>query len=115
LVGGNDHFDDVEAVTDVREVEHAQPGDGSAGNQILFIALHRFGWVAKFASLPGLYLNENEFVCVEIAADEINFTSARGAIVPIEDLVSGTLEMLRGKLLTFAAESVCRVLSRGGV
>lgn len=59
VVGGNDDFDDVEAVADIVAVQHSQPGGGAAGDEFLFGAGDVGGGVGEVAGLTRLYLGED--------------------------------------------------------
>jgi hypothetical protein len=103
VVLGDDDFDDVEAVADVGEVEHAEPGDGATGDEVLFFAVNGFRGVAEFAGLPGFHLGEDKFIGVEVTANKIDFAAAGGAKVSVEDLEAGTLKVFRREVLALPA------------
>ena len=84
----DDDLHDVEADEDVGVVEQPQPGEGAAGDELLLGALYRLGGRAVAEAAPGFDLDENQRVAGFVAADEIDFATARRAEIAVENFVT---------------------------
>jgi hypothetical protein len=115
VIRGDDDFHDVKAVADVGEVQHPEPGDGAAGDEVLFFAVNGLRGITEFAGLAGFYLGEDEFIRVEVAADEVNFATARSAEISVKDFEARAFEVLCREVFALPAQSMRSVFSRGGV
>lgn len=84
----DDDLHDVEADEDVGVVEQPQPGEGAAGDELLLGARDRLGGRAVAEAAPGFDLDENQRVAGFVAADEIDFATARRAEIAVENFVT---------------------------
>ena len=104
LAGGED-FDDVEAETDVGEVEQTQPCYGTFGHAALFVIVDGVRRAAALFGGTGFHLDEDEGVFGLVAADKVDFAAAGRDEVAVEDAVAVAAEVAFGLALAPLSEN----------
>ncbi len=109
LVVAQPHLDDIEAVIDLRVVEQPQPGQRTAGDELLLGEVHGFDRRSEVLAAPRLHLDEDERVAGPVAADEIDFAAAGRAEVAVENLETLAAQMALRETLPPASESMPQI------
>ncbi len=104
-------FHDVEAEEDVGVVEHPQPGEGTAGDELLLFAVDRFARRAVAETAAGFDFDEDQRVAGFVAADEIDFAAVRCAVVAVEDLEAAAPQVALGEALPLAPQPLVLVFA----
>ena len=109
LVAAQQHLDDIEAVVDVRVIEHPQPGQRAAGDQLLLGEIDGLDGRSEIHAAPRLHLDEDERVAAPIAAHEIDLAATGRAEIAVENLVALPAEMALREAFAAASEPVAQI------
>jgi len=104
------HFHHVEAVIDLRMVQQTQPGERPTGDELLLGEIDGFERRAEVLAAARFHLHKDQRVAAPIAADEIDFTTARCAEVAIEDLEVVRAQVAFGEPFAATPEPMAPVL-----
>jgi len=108
----HDDFYDVESVSDIWHVEHAEPFHCAANNEAAFFFVNRIRRATEFLDRARLDFHEYQFPMAFVAADDIDFATMRSAEIAIEDLVAMTLQIGSGKVFAQITEGDMRRFTR---
>jgi hypothetical protein len=82
----DDHFDDIEPEKNVGIIQEPEPGQTTAGNAFLLVAIDGVKRTPEIFARPRFHFDEDQSVLV--AADDVDLAPAPAAKITIEDLVT---------------------------
>ncbi len=108
----HDDLDDVEPVSDIWHVEHAEPFHCAANNEAAFFFVNRIRRATEFLDCASLDFHKNKLPMALVAANDIDLTTMRRAEIAVENLVAMALQISGGKVFAQIAEGDMRRFTR---
>lgn len=108
----HDDLNDVEPVSDIWHVEHAEPFHCAANNEAAFFFVNRIRRASKILDRAGLDFHKNKLPMALVSANDIDLATMRRAEIAVEDFVTMSLKIGGSEVLPCIAEGDVRRLTR---